>query len=473
MTRVIHTGDTHIGYRQYHREERRADFLAAFERVIDDAIDEDVDAVVHAGDLFHDRRPDLVDLLGTLDALRTLEGAGIPFLAIVGNHEGTRSDQWLDLYERLGLATRLDACGTVVGEVSFYGLDHVPESQREELSYEFEPTESEFAVLVSHGLFEPFAHANWDTEELLSRSTVEFDALLLGDNHVPGQQRVDETWVTYPGSTERASASEEDDRGYNLVTFDDGSSGDESGERTTGDGVRIARRGIETRPFVFCDVDLGEGEGVDRVLERVGQHELEDAVVIVRVAGEGEPITPAEVERYATDRGALVARMYDRREVESGTEIDVSFADPDEAVRERVREMGLSPVASAVDETVRASKLADSTVRMAVADTVRERLDDLDAFEGVDESKAEEGAVSGTEADLRTGAEDDPAEDTSESRGATETVDGAEADGRDGAATAVGRSEAAEAASDGGEESEPGETEDSEGDDQRSMEEYL
>ena len=33
MTRVIHTGDTHLGYRQYHRPERKADFLDAFARI--------------------------------------------------------------------------------------------------------------------------------------------------------------------------------------------------------------------------------------------------------------------------------------------------------------------------------------------------------------------------------------------------------------------------------------------------------
>jgi DNA repair exonuclease SbcCD nuclease subunit len=30
MTRVIHTGDTHIGYSQYHSPVRRQDFLDAF-----------------------------------------------------------------------------------------------------------------------------------------------------------------------------------------------------------------------------------------------------------------------------------------------------------------------------------------------------------------------------------------------------------------------------------------------------------
>ena len=68
MTRILHTGDTHLGYQQYHRSERREDFRTAFEQVAADAVADDVDAVVHAGDLFHDRRPDLPDLLGVLSA---------------------------------------------------------------------------------------------------------------------------------------------------------------------------------------------------------------------------------------------------------------------------------------------------------------------------------------------------------------------------------------------------------------------
>ena len=41
MTRVIHTGDTHIGYRQYNAPERRRDFLEAFRSVVSDAVDDD------------------------------------------------------------------------------------------------------------------------------------------------------------------------------------------------------------------------------------------------------------------------------------------------------------------------------------------------------------------------------------------------------------------------------------------------
>ena len=373
MTRVIHTGDTHVGYRQYHSPERRQDFLDAFESVIDDAIATDapradggaVDAVIHAGDLFHDRRPDLPDLLGVLSALRELAAADIPFLAVVGNHEATRGSQWLDLFSDLGLATRLDDDPTVVGETAFYGLDHVPTSRRDELAYDFVPHDAAAAALVAHGLFTPFPHADWETETVLDESNVDFDAVLLGDNHAADRAEVDGTWVTYCGSTERASADERDARGYNLVEF----GADAGGDAT----VDIRRRSLDTRPFVFVDVDLAPDEGVDRVREQVRQHDLSEAVVIVTITGDGDPVAPAAVEEAAVEAGALIARVTDHRAVggdATAAAPDVDFADPDAAVRERVREMDLSSLGCRLDETIRDDAVADSNVRDRVADLV-------------------------------------------------------------------------------------------------------
>ena len=395
MTRVIHTGDTHVGYQQYHSPERRADFRRAFDAVVDDAIEEGVDAVVHAGDLFHDRRPELPDLMAVLSALRRLDDAGIPFLAIVGNHEATRTGEWLDLFEGTGLATRLRDSPVVVGDTAFYGLDWVPESRRDDLDYEFEDHDSAHAALVSHGLFTPFEFGEWDTEAVLAEATVEFDAVLLGDNHKADTAEVAGTWVTYCGSTERASASEEDARGYNLVTFDD--------------GVDIRRRSLDTRPFAFVSVDLAEGEGVERVREQVRQHDLEDAVCIVEITGEGEPVTPAAVEEAGEAEGALLVRVTDRREIEEEADIGVSFADPDEAVSERVSEMGLSTAARGVDETVRESKVADSNVREEVKNRVTDLLgDDPAAFEPAgDDEEETDGDGDGADADDGSVAEEE------------------------------------------------------------------
>ncbi|MDF9745125.1 DNA double-strand break repair protein Mre11 [Natrinema salsiterrestre] len=413
MTRVIHTGDTHIGYQQYNSPDRRQDFLEAFRAVVEDAVADDVDAVIHAGDLFHDRRPGLVDLQGTVDILRTLSDADIPFLAVVGNHESKRDAQWLDLFADLGLATRLGAEPILVDDTAFYGLDFVPRSRRDDLTYDFDalPDRADHATLVSHGLFEPFAHADWDTETVLEESTVDFDAVLLGDNHKPDTAEVLETWVTYCGSTERASASEREDRGYNLVDFED-------------DGtVGISRRGLSsTREFVFVDVELTDDEGIDRVQERVRQHDLEDAVVIVTIEGEGRPIAPAAIEELAIDRGALVARVNDRRDLpDADDDVSVSFANPDDAVRERIREMGLSDAALEIDETVRSDETVDSNVRESVERRVRDLLeDDESAFEPAPEREPGDDDVT-TVADHLA----------DESAAATDTADSADAESAD------------------------------------------
>ncbi|QGA83284.1 DNA double-strand break repair protein Mre11 [Halomicrobium sp. LC1Hm] len=431
MTRVIHTGDTHIGYQQYHVPERRDDFLDAFRQVVDDAIGSGADAVVHAGDLFHDRRPTLTDVLGTLDVLERLDDADIPFLAVVGNHEAKRDAQWLDLYESLGLATRLDDEPRVIGDTAFYGLDYVPRSQRDALDYDFRSHDADHAALVSHGQFQPFDYGTWDATAIVDEATVDFDALLLGDEHTPGTKQVDETWLTYCGSTERASADERDDRGYNIVTFD-------------GD-VTITRRGLDTREFVFVEVELAGDEGLEHVRERVGEYDLTDAVVIVHVDGEGEPITPAGIEEFALERGALVARVTDHREFADEREVEVSFADPDEAVHERVRELGLSEAARDIDETIRASKVPDSNV----ADTVEERVadlveaGDLAVFDGADaESAHPETEADGGHAptDDRSSASDERADDAAADQPADDAA---------------------------------GETESGDPDDQSTMEEYL
>ncbi|WP_226005875.1 DNA double-strand break repair protein Mre11 [Natrinema salinisoli] len=456
MTRVIHTGDTHIGYQQYNSPDRRQDFLEAFRAVVEDAVTDDVDAVIHAGDLFHDRRPGLVDLQGTVDILRTLSDADIPFLAVVGNHESKRDAQWLDLFADLGLATRLGAEPIVIDDTAFYGLDFVPRSRRDDLTYDFDalPDGADHASLVSHGLFEPFAHADWDTETVLEESTVDFDAVLLGDNHKPDTAEVSETWVTYCGSTERASASEREDRGYNLVDFED-------------DEVAISRRGLSsTRDFAFVDVELTEDEGIDRVQERVRQHDLADAVVIVTVEGEGRPIAPAAVEELAIDRGALVARVNDRRDLpDEDDDVSVSFANPDDAVRERIREMGLSNAALEIDETVRSDGTVDSNVRESVERRVRELLeDDESAFEPAPEREpgdddvttvadqlADESASATDTADDESsdaepeGTAGDAETPVADQQGATETDDAASATDDDGVEDAGEAEETADA----------------------------
>ena len=145
-------------------------------------------------------------------------------------------------------------------------------------------------------------------------------------------------------------------------------------------------------------MELAAGEGVDRVREQVRQHDLTDAVVVVSITGEGDPVTPAAVEEAALSAGALLARVTDHRAVggdTDATDTDVEFGDPDAAVRERVREMDLSQTARRLDETVRDGALPDSNVRDRVASLV-------------DDAVAEGSLADAADADAETNAADAP-----------------------------------------------------------------
>lgn len=85
--KFAHLADTHLGYRQYNLDEREEDFYSAFEEAVDAIIGEKVELVVHSGDLFDEPRPHIKSLVRVREALERLQGEGIPFISIAGNHD--------------------------------------------------------------------------------------------------------------------------------------------------------------------------------------------------------------------------------------------------------------------------------------------------------------------------------------------------------------------------------------------------
>jgi DNA repair exonuclease SbcCD nuclease subunit len=195
---------------------------------------------------------------------------------------------------------------------------------------------------------------------------------MLGDYHHPERDEVGGAVAAYCGSTERASADEEEARGYNVFEF--------------GDGVFMERRAVETRDFVTVEAELLEG-GTDEVIERTREREVEDAVVLVDVTGDSEaPVVQSEVEEAVLERGALVTRVNDRRDTEDGTTEDVEFADPDTAVRDRIEEMELTDAGREIDGLVRDGTVARTRIAEEVEERVEELLDGDDADDRGDET---------------------------------------------------------------------------------------
>jgi DNA repair exonuclease SbcCD nuclease subunit len=83
----VHTADNHLGYEQYGLKERFNDFARAFLAVVDAAVARRVDAFLIAGDLFNKRAIDAMTLMQAQEGLQRLRDAGIPAIAIEGNHD--------------------------------------------------------------------------------------------------------------------------------------------------------------------------------------------------------------------------------------------------------------------------------------------------------------------------------------------------------------------------------------------------
>lgn len=427
MARLLHTSDTHLGYRQYHLDERRRDFADAFHEVVSAAINENVDAVVHAGDLFHTSRPGIIPLQTVLTELQRLQAAEIPFLLIVGNHERTHDRNWVELLAEVGLATRLDATGTRIDDTTVYGLDFVPPGQRDRLQYDFDPAETESAVLVGHGLFKPFGHGDWGTQRILEKSPVDFDIMLVGDDHGADHRMVrrasagrderdaDEKResghastsakripLTYAGSTERTMADQRQPRTYSIVSIPENGDLDPD--------AHIDRRVIDSaREFVYVDVPLHRGEGIDTVEQTIRDqtNTLDNAVLKVTLMvaeddlpietgseaadADGESTEPAThervpvgpIENLGASLGALITRVSDRRNLlEDGREYQaVEFADVDAAVEERRQDI---VVTEAADQFLEMAMNTDQTVDSNVADTAEETVKSLLETEPLD-----------------------------------------------------------------------------------------
>jgi hypothetical protein len=316
----------------------------------------------------------------------------------------------------------LDATGTRVGDTTIYGLDHVPPGQRDRLDYHFEAAETDSAILVGHGLFKPFGHGDWSTQRILAKSPVDFDLMLVGDDHgadyrlvssgrpennpdsadsdstpesdqattnSPGSKRIP---LSYAGSTERTKADQRDPRTYSLITVPPNGAVDPE--------EHIDRRVIESaREFVYIDVPLHRGEGIETVEQTIREEvdSLDDSVLkVTLMAAEDEPpvsdsppedddnenepdcvvherVPVGPIENLGSELGALVTRVSDRRDLlEDEREYQaVEFADVEAAVEERREDIIITETADLfLEMAMNTDQTADSNIADKAQETV-------------------------------------------------------------------------------------------------------
>ena len=381
--KILHTGDTHLGARQYHSDVRRRDFFDSFDKVVSDAIENEMDAVIHTGDLFDNRNPTIEDLIDTIAILTRLKKAGIPFLGIVGNHETKQNTQWLDIFQTMGLAKRLGEHPVIIegsrSQIRFYGIDNLSGPRLAAFDFSIFDAEQKhggdgkkiYNLLALHQLLEPILPGQpLSCDDFTNPVPIQFDAVLLGDNHKYECVKHNGFWLTYSGSTERCSAAEVEPRAYNILTFD-------------GAEISMTRRTIPTRDFVKILVESNEkGEIlIEEVYAKIDAYaeKIVGAVVFVEFSGIKKTLIPiSEIEDYVKNKGAVVSRVGDKRDLEK-SETDkvkqIVFRDPDEAVTQELKRLNLTEAGFLIDSIIRDADTSKTNVADASENQLKIYLD--------------------------------------------------------------------------------------------------
>jgi DNA repair exonuclease SbcCD nuclease subunit len=246
--RFLHFADCHLGYRQYNNSERYNDFARAFLYVIDAAIQHKVDFVVLAGDLFQKRTIDALTLNQAIRGLDKLHNAGIPCLAVEGNHELAYFHDTIGWMEFLALrrlvillnakaadgvmqltpySARSGAYYDVLPWLRVYGLRYqgsstaaTVEAYAQSLAKQ-PPANLDYTLFIAHAGVEEALPEQGGGLSLRQWSALQpfVNYLALGHVHKPFQF---DGWIHNPGSLESCSIAESEwpERGYYLVDID-------------------------------------------------------------------------------------------------------------------------------------------------------------------------------------------------------------------------------------------------------------
>ena len=241
--------DLHLGYQQYGLKERFNDFGRVFIRIVDQAIARNVDFVLLAGDLFEKRSVEPMAMRQAIAGLSALRDAGIPVLAIEGNHERAYyrdSSSWVEFLDALDylkllnpefkdgraiLTEHTDATrGAFVdlpGGIRVVGLKYLGASTGSavhmlaEALAEADNSGVTYTILMMHAGLEGQLdrYSGTLTHNDLAPLHDTIDYLALGHIHKP---YVVDDWIFNPGSPETCGTDEVawKDRGYFIVDVD-------------------------------------------------------------------------------------------------------------------------------------------------------------------------------------------------------------------------------------------------------------
>ncbi len=280
MFRYIHAADIHLdsslhGLERYEGapvEEIRSATRRAFDNLIDLAIDEEVEFVLLAGDLYDGDWKDYNTGLYFVDRMGRLREAGIRVFMVAGNHDAaSQITKHLRLPDNVTMFSTRTPERVVLDDLSvaIHGQGFATRAVTDDLSQAYPQGNPQlFNVGLLHTCLdgkpghEPYAPCSVDG---LRSKGYQYWAL----GHVHKREEVNQDpWIIFPGNIQGRHIRETGPKGCTLVTVENG------------DVVEVEHRDLDVMRWVLCELDVAGNETVDDIYSLVRdvlQAALDDA----------------------------------------------------------------------------------------------------------------------------------------------------------------------------------------------------
>lgn len=311
--RLLLVADTHLGFDlpfepRIQRRRRGVDFFANFERALQFALENQVDLVVHGGDLLYRTRVPAVLVEMALAPLIRVARQGIPVYLVPGNHERSRIPlQLWTTHENLHIFDRARTFlfhkpGLRVALAGFPFMRQGGEVfGRQVASCAYPPLGADINLLCTHLAYEGarVGAQNYTFRpgpEVVAGADLPSDCAAVLSGHIHRSQQLTHdlrgkrlpTPVIYPGSVERTSYAERlEPKHFAVLTLEAGPAG--------GRLVDVEFQPLPARPMLMLEVPA-QGLGMAGLSSRLHTAFAgldPEAIVDVRLTGE----LSAEVER--------------------------------------------------------------------------------------------------------------------------------------------------------------------------------
>jgi DNA repair protein SbcD/Mre11 len=306
--KFAHMGDCHLG--SWRHPELQEVNMQSFSKALDICIEENVDMVLMAGDIFDSAYPPIEILKRTFKEFKRLYDAKIPCFIIAGSHDYSVSGKtFLDVLEHAGFCKNCFVCEereeeiillpTISGKYALYGYPGMKSGLEVQglQKTKIQDSPGFFKIFMLHTALKE-AIGDMPAPCISLKDLPKADYYALGHLHIEfGRTNAAYSGPIYPNNFEEL---EELKHGrFQMITVQDG----------------IIKRDtipIRLKDVLTLSIELDNtSTATEKIISELNAHQLQDRIILVRLkgtfkSGKISDIRFQEIEQFVKDKGAYV-----------------------------------------------------------------------------------------------------------------------------------------------------------------------